>query len=138
MNFKRIIAAGLSCMLIFSMTGCNSNTNKQETPSENIGNIDNRNSDNKVDNTGISTEEILTLNADDMFTDRDKRNEYDAASATRITLSGESITLSQEGCYIITGFLNDGQIVIDAPDTTKIQLVLDNIPLTPMITLLFL
>ena len=127
MNFKRIIAAGLSCMLIFSMTGCNSNTNKQETPSENIGNIDNRNSDNKVDNTGISTEEILTLNADDMFTDRDKRNEYDAASATRITLSGESITLPQEGCYIITGFLNDGQIVIDAPDTTKIQLVLDNV-----------
>ena len=63
---------------------------------------------------------------------------YDEAFATRIALSGSSasvdgsgaavdgstVTISSEGTYIISGELSSGQIVVDASDDAKVQLVL--------------
>lgn len=77
----------------------------------------------------------------DMFTERDYRSEYDesasvrieltgdtaTASASGVQISGSTITLTEEATYIISGTLDDGMIIVNAPDTAKLQLVLDGV-----------
>lgn len=90
--------------------------------------------------TSSSATEITYLNADDMFTDRDKEVGYDEDTATAITLSDNAsscdsssvsisdntITITDEGTYLLTGSLSDGQVIVDADDK-KVQLVLDSV-----------
>lgn len=84
--------------------------------------------------------ELTDSNVDTNFTDRDKSSEYDESSAVNITLNGSSavvsgigvnisgstVTITSAGTYIISGSLSDGQIVIAASDSDKVQLVLNN------------
>lgn len=84
--------------------------------------------------------ELTDSNVDTNFTDRDKSSEYDESSAVKITLNGSSavvsgigvnisgstVTITSAGTYIISGSLSDGQIVIAASDSDKVQLVLNN------------
>lgn len=87
-----------------------------------------------------SATEITYLDADDMFTDRDKEVGYDEDTATAITLSDDAsscdsssvtisnntITITDEDTYLLTGSLSDGQVIVDADDK-KVQLVLDSV-----------
>ncbi|MBQ9939826.1 MAG: carbohydrate-binding domain-containing protein [Oscillospiraceae bacterium] len=79
-----------------------------------------------------------------MFTERDGNAEYDESSAVIINLNGNSasatsdsvkisasaVTLTEEATYIISGELNDGMIIVNAPDTAKLQLVLNGVNIT--------
>lgn len=83
------------------------------------------------------------LDASEMFTDRDKEIGYDDTSAISIELSdssascdsknvtidGSTVTITQEGTYVLSGTLSDGQIVVDADDA-KVQLVLNGVDIT--------
>ena len=76
----------------------------------------------------------------DMFTERDSKSEYDASKAVTIQLNGTSaaassdsvqingstIIIKEEATYVISGSLN-GMLVVDAPDTAKLQLVLNGV-----------
>ena len=44
-------------------------------------------------------------------------------------ISGNIITITKEGTYVLSGALSEGQIVVDA-DSAKVQLVLDNADIT--------
>ena len=75
---------------------------------------------------------------EDMFTERDMETEYAADSAVTIRLQGETasatsdsvkisgatVTITEEATYRITGSL-EGMLVVNAPDTAKLQLVFD-------------
>lgn len=77
-----------------------------------------------------------TLDLD--YSKRDLDASYDASSATVITLSGDSasvqgagaqtsaagVVISSAGTYIVSGELTDGQLMVDAGDDDKVQLVL--------------
>lgn len=79
------------------------------------------------------------LDSSDMFTNRDKEIGYDEGSVIAINLSdgastavsdsvvidGDTITITEEGTYILSGSLTNGQIVVEA-ENAKVQLVLDN------------
>jgi len=85
--------------------------------------------------------DICTLNTDDMFTDRDKEIGYDETSSIKISLkdsystsnsssvniNGDTVTISDEGTYILTGNLTNGQIIVNADDSSKVRLVFDNV-----------
>ncbi len=85
----------------------------------------------------ISTSSTIAVNTE--FTTSDLEVGYEESSSVKITLEGSSatasggsvsiedniITITKEGTYIITGTLEDGQIVVDAGDSDKIQLVLN-------------
>ncbi len=72
------------------------------------------------------------------YSKRDLDASYDDAAATYISLSGTSasisgagasvdgsvVTISQEGVYVVSGSLSDGQLVVEAADTAKVQVVL--------------
>lgn len=79
-----------------------------------------------------------------MFSDRDMESGYDENNATIITLVDDStksdsksvsvsentVTISDEGVYIFKGSLSEGQIIIDGDKTDKIQIVLDNVDIS--------
>ena len=79
-----------------------------------------------------------------LFSDRDLDGSYDEESAVAISLEGDTascssdgvsiqdgqIIISQEGVYLISGTLEDGQIIVNAGDTDKVQLVLKGASLT--------
>ncbi len=95
--------------------------------------------------TTVEAPTVDTEQADEeMFTDRDLDAAYDEDTAVVITLSGTTATatsdsvrisgstvqLTQEATYIISGTLDDGMLIVNAPDTAKLQLVLDGAAIT--------
>lgn len=80
----------------------------------------------------------------EMFTGRDKDASYAESSAVKITLSGSTatatsnavkingstVTITQAATYIISGTLDDGMLVVNAPDTAKLQLVFNGVSIT--------
>lgn len=105
---------------------------------------------NSVQNAGTSstsaqaTATSVSVDTSEMFTDRDLEIGYDQETAVAITLSGDSavcdsdaveisgttITICDEGTYILTGSLEDGMVIVNAQDADKVQLVLDNVQIT--------
>lgn len=81
---------------------------------------------------------ISAIDTASLFSDRDLAGTFDESEAVTIRLSGDSavcdsaavtinggqITIGAEGVYLLSGTLTDGQIVVDAGDTDKVQLVL--------------
>ena len=95
----------------------------------------------------VATEASETSGASkaDQFTERDLSGEYDKSEAETITLSrstaktsassgvtidGSTVTITEEGVYIVSGSLSDGQIIVDADDSAKVQIVLNNVSVT--------
>ncbi len=133
---KKWISAALAAVLVLSMFGGCANSNT-EMDSTNISS----------DNASISQSTAETTETDsvqagsDMFTERDYRTEYDESGSVQIQLNGDSatassdsvqisgtaITITEEATYIISGTLDDGMIIVNAPDTAKLQLVLNGV-----------
>lgn len=86
-----------------------------------------------------ATAQTALVTPSDMFTDRDLEVGYDETTAAVITLSGSTIscdsdavtidgstvTITDEGTYILSGTLEDGMLIVDAEETDKSQLVLN-------------
>lgn len=83
--------------------------------------------------------EVSILDVSDMFTNRDKEVGYDESECVKITLQGSTaesdsdsvnvdgnvVTITGEGTYLLSGTLQ-GQLIVDAGDGDKVQLVLDD------------
>ena len=85
--------------------------------------------------------ELTESTIDTEFTDREKSGSYKVSEAVKITLNkttatvsgsgakadGSTITITEEGVYIVRGTLEDGQIIVNASDSDKVQIVLDGV-----------
>jgi len=138
---RKIIAILLMLTLILTGCGNNSQPNGSEPGNNSV-------SEGTIGNGGESSNadpiEVDFSKTDaDMFTERDKKVEYDASKAVTIQLNGSSATASsnsvqingstviikEEATYVISGSLK-GMLVVDAPDTAKVQLVLNGVDIT--------
>lgn len=129
---KRIISVIAALMLVLTVfAGCSAQTNDAaESASPSV-----------VVTQTVSSD---TTGEDEMFTDRDKEIGYSETESTLITLqdgktsiSGSgakaednTVTISEEGTYILTGSLSNGQIIVDASDDAKIQIVLNGVDIS--------
>ncbi len=89
--------------------------------------------ESKTDETKAGGAETDETKADESETDGTKAdesvtNETETASSG-VSISGNIITITKEGTYVLSGALSEGQIVVDA-DSAKVQLVLDNADIT--------
>ena len=94
--------------------------------------------------SGGSTTAQTQQESSGTYSDYALDDSYDESSSALITLSGNSaesngtgvavndstVTISREGCYILRGELADGQIIVDAGDSDKVQLVLDGVSIS--------
>lgn len=121
---KRIVSVLLVSTLIF--TGCGSQGNTNNTESQN----------SEAENGSEST----VINTDEVFSNRDFKTEYEencayiqlnGASATcqsdAVEISGGTITIKDEGTYVVSGVLDNGMIVVDSENTDKTQIVLSGV-----------
>lgn len=79
-----------------------------------------------------------------MFTERDGKTEYDeskavtiqlngttaTASSDSVKISGSTVQITEEATYVISGELTDGMLIVNAPDTAKLQIVLNGANIT--------
>ncbi len=94
--------------------------------------------------TAVAAEVDFGGSDEDMFTDRDLRSDFEengaviielnqdsaTASDSSVIISGSTVTVTKDATHIISGTLNDGMIIVDAPDTAKLQLVLNGADIT--------
>ena len=81
------------------------------------------------------------IDSSDLFSDRDYEVGFDesqsavislngdsaACSSDAVQISGSTVTITDEGTYILSGTLNDGMIIVDSENTDKTQLVLNGV-----------
>ncbi len=141
----------ISCLLILAMllavlSGCGDS--RVNTPLDSNGQMAATNGadQNHTDDGTASTVPDADFSQSDaeMFTDRDKRTTYDEAAAVKIELNGSTATASsntvkidgstvqitEEATYLISGTLDDGMLMVNAPDTAKLQLVFNGVDIT--------
>lgn len=138
---RRIIAILL--MLILILAGCGNESKPNGLDSGGNPALEGT-TDNGGENSNAAPVDVDFSQTDgDIFTERDSRTEYDASKAVTIQLNGTSATASsdsvqingstviikEEATYVISGSLN-GMLVVDAPDTAKLQLVLNGVDIT--------
>ena len=82
----------------------------------------------KADDSKTDETKADETKADETKADESETNETENA-ASGMYISGNIITITKEGTYVLSGALSEGQIVVDA-DSAKVQLVLDNADIT--------
>ena len=137
---KSIYAILLALLLaVGPLTGCGSNQPTTDAQTDSTGDDG---SDGGSDAAPLDVDYAKT--DEDMFTQRDGRTSYDQREAVAVQLNGTSalaasdsvkidgstVTITEEGTYVISGELTDGMLIVNAKDTNKIQLVLDGVTVT--------
>ena len=89
----------------------------------------------------VSSDVPADLDPSDLFSDRDLKTGYEESgsavirltgstaecSSNAVRISGSTVTILDEGTYILSGTLDDGMIVVDSEKTDKTQLVLNGV-----------
>ena len=82
----------------------------------------------KNNNATSSTLIKKIYQSNELFTERDLEQNANTSNATKYTVSdGENITITSEGVYLISGTANNVTIYVEARDTDKVQIVLENL-----------
>ena len=69
--------------------------------------------------------------SNELFTQRDLAQNVDSTNATKYTVSdGENINITLAGIYLISGTAQNVTIYVEAKDTDKVQIVLENLSIT--------
>lgn len=127
-------------VLLLAVLGCNAAACSSDSSISDVENTQNSETASTSEDGKIVTSR---LDASDMFSDRDKEIGYDetqsvsieladngiTATADTVGISDSVVTIKDEGTYILTGALSDGQVVVDA-DSKKVQLVLNGVDIT--------
>lgn len=94
-----------------------------------------------VDSDAAAEETTVVVNASDLFSDRDFEADYDEDASAVIQLNGDSascgsdaveisgstVTITDEGTYLLSGTLDDGMIIVNTEKSKKVQLVLSGV-----------
>lgn len=139
---KKLVLLMALLLTVSAGSGCGSLNIGSTSDSRQEGQEAEENSENTADteetSQSVSAEEQTD---EDMFTDRDYEEDYQEEDCVSVTLRGTSassssdsveisdntITITEEGAYLISGTLSDGMIIVDAPDTAKIQLIFEGV-----------
>ena len=128
MKSRKVLLAIIMAAVL--MTGC-SNVTQTQAASTTSG-------------TELATLKTSEEASEELFSSRDMEVGYDESECVKISLKGTSgscdsdtvnivdgtITITEEGTYILSGTMTEGMIIVDAEDSDKVQLVLDNVNIT--------
>ena len=129
-----------SLLLVLSvlLCGCGEESVSESNPASDDSSVVNveesENNSDEVSNT-------VGKDSTEYFSDRDFEVGYDENESAVITLNGDSascssdavqisgstVTITDEGTYILSGTLDDGMIIVDSEKTDKTQLVLNGV-----------
>ena len=129
-----MLAFALTAAVAASLSGCgninetvNDNTPENSTISSSVS--DDEKQENKTDNiTQLTGNVAADKSEDSTYTKRDLEQTADTSDAKTISVTdGETISITSEGVYVISGTAEDCTIKVDADENAKVQLVLDGV-----------
>lgn len=136
MNYKKIkglnnkglgVLLGTS-ILSLSLVACQTSEVSVSTTTEESETSQTETTETESEEVGQT--ESGMLDASEMFTDRDKEIGYDESDSQVIDLSESgTVTITDEGTYILEGTMSEGQVIVDAQNA-KVQLVLAGVNIT--------
>ena len=138
-----LLAGCAAAVLLFSVTGCSATDADEPSIASTAEVLEGNASEKSVEYA--SFEEVAAafdasaLNLE--YSKRDMDASFDESSATKITLSGDSasvsgsgavaegstVTISTAGTYIVSGNFADGSITVTTSENDKIQIVLNGV-----------
>ncbi len=143
---KKYTAAVLAMILAGTMAGCSSDTaSKEQTVTETVAAettasvsteaapavaaVTSGTAETVVTTVSYNTSGILDIM--DEFTERDLEQTADLSNAVYYNVSDNStISITDEGVYVISGTAENCTITVSADDTDKVQIVLDGVSIT--------
>ena len=149
---KKILAVIVAAALIVScFTSCDNNassdsqasqvTSSTTSSSDSTSSGTDTSSDTSDSTSDSGSDSDKQLTADDMFSDRDLSGDYSectditlskstaSCSDSSVTVADGSVVITKAGTYKLSGTFT-GQIIVNAGDSDKVQLVLDNVSIT--------
>lgn len=141
MKRKRLVTVLIMTAVVLAGCGTEKTVSNTET-SEDTETSENTKTE-KAENTSVSAGKS-GLDVTTMFTERDKEMGYEADGSAAIQLldgasscdsdavqiDGNTITITDEGTYLLSGKLTDGMVIVNAEKTDKVQLVLNGAEIT--------
>lgn len=116
----------LAATLVF--TGCSESDNSTSQTASASSVSQDSGSPDSSDISGITK---VSSDKNDLYTERDLQQTADTSSAKSVTISdGQTIDITEEGVYVISGTAKNCTVKVNAPDNAKIQLVLDGVSIT--------
>ncbi|EHL10557.1 hypothetical protein HMPREF9629_00772 [Peptoanaerobacter stomatis] len=111
----------LTALLAIHTTACSATAKTSSTT------VNTTNSQTTSQTTSTNSTAIDALDSAILFSKKDKEIGYDEKTSKTIKLNNESVTIREEGTYILSGTITNGQVIVDAPKEAKITLVLDSV-----------
>ena len=143
---KKIAAIGVPTLLSMALVGCGTTEDDTSSSATTAGAVTVESTEvgassnetataQSAENTSGSAAAITASSVDgalldtsELFTDRDLEQAADLMGATQIGLvSGQDVTLTKEGVYVLSGDATDVTVVVEADDEAKLQVVLDGV-----------
>lgn len=127
--------AAVCCIALLLLSGCG----------KTAGNINSDTADSSAVTEQSGSEESAVSQSDtdidSMFTDRDKEVGYDEEKCVAIILSdddsscdntsvaidGQTITITEEGTYLLSGSLSNGSVVVATDENVKVRLIFNGV-----------
>lgn len=134
---KKLLSIILSLtFLLLLFTGCKTNLQSGIPQQSTVFSGD-------ITNTNPVAADFSQTDAD-MFTQRDQKTDYDptkavtiqlkgttaASSSNSVKINGSTVTITEEATYVISGTLDNGMLIVNTPDTAKLQLVFNGVNIT--------
>lgn len=133
-GIKKTVAA--CCIALMLLSGCTKSAKTESADTKDTVSDLTEQEENLSD-----TDEDTAEDTDSMFTDRDKEVGYDENECTAIQLSddgsscdsqsvsieGQTVTITEEGTYLLSGSLSDGSVVIYTDENVKVRLILNGV-----------
>lgn len=121
---KCCVSAVIVCIVTGLLSGCG---REEESVRESLAATGQGQAAGAAASAGTAAAPETIVDAEAMFTDRDRSGEYVETECDKIELGDSDVTITEEGIYLLSGSLKDGMIIVDADETAKVQLVLDNV-----------
>ncbi len=143
-NMKKYISALLAITVLLTFAGCSKSTQTAEFENNETQQTE---TEPQQTSTETATETTVTeepevevnivasqysvLDVTDLFSKRDVKQTADTSDAKKYTVTdGQTITITEEGVYVLTGTASNAQIFVNADENAKVQLVLQGLNVT--------
>ena len=113
-----------------TVSSSDSSSNTNSSDGNNSSSTGNSSSENTSGSSSSSNSSGI-LDTSDIFSNRDLEQTADLSEAQSYTITdGQTIEITSEGVYVITGTASNASIVVEAGDEDKVQIVLDGVSIT--------
>ena len=124
---KKIAALVLSASMLAALSACGVSAKQTTDSATETETILETLAYEPAESTDAQTEESDSA----LFTERDLNQTPDLSDAEEITLTdGQTCTITEAGTYLLTGTAENAQVVVEAAEDAKVQLVLDALTVT--------